>query len=345
MNQSNTIIISPSGNFYGSEQVLFDFLSETNNAYPVFVPQKGRLVKKLESQGKHKIFRFQNVKWLYLRIFFLLLARKVKVVYSNEGGHIKYLKALGRIFKNVKFVNHVRIVEDTQASRIKRLPPNVVLISISNYIRDLLNTVNTKNIRTIYDPYIPKSNNKEIIAPATGLLRVGIIGRVTLTKGLEEIISFCDFLEESKVDYIRIVLYGDLDEHSELVSIFVDKSRRYKYIRVSFKGFVDEKKDIYSSIDMVVHLSKTEPLGRIFFEALDYGRPIIGFNKGGIGEIATMLKIDDCMINDDRDWCSSLHTKITQVREMLPGYQRAKENYVKLFSASTYCKALEEIIL
>jgi len=39
----------------------------------------------------------------------------------------------------------------------------------------------------------------------------------------------------------------------------------------------------------VVHFNSNEPLGRIFFESLDYGIPFVGINSGGIGEIAASI--------------------------------------------------------
>lgn len=345
MNHSKTIIVSPSGNFYGSEQVLFDFLTETKMKYSVFVPAQGRLIQKLLSQKKHKILAFQSVKRLYLEIFFLLLSGKVKVVYCNEGGHIRYIRLLATIFKKARFINHIRIAEDTQASRISALPGNVTLVSISLFITEMLNKVKAKFIKTIYDPYISQNTNKQIKIPMGKDIRVGIIGRVTSTKGLDEMISFCDFLEQNGIDGISIYLSGDVEAHNTSVSMFVEKSKRYNHVKVLFRGFIEDKHELYSPIDIVVHFSKIEPLGRIFFEALDFGVPIIGFNRGGIGEIARMLFIEDCMINEELSWQQNLYEKVRHIRETIPKYQIAKDNYLRLFSASRYCKSLEDVIL
>lgn len=45
-------IISPSGKFYGSEQVLFDFLCTTQHKYVIYVPE-GTFYDKIKNQGVH----------------------------------------------------------------------------------------------------------------------------------------------------------------------------------------------------------------------------------------------------------------------------------------------------
>lgn len=344
MNHSKTIIVSPSGNFYGSEQVLFDFLTGTRIKYTVFVPAKGRLIQKLVSQNKHYILPFQSVKRLYGKIFFLLLAGKANAVYCNEGGHIKYLRMLAGIFKKAKFINHIRIAEDTDTSRIGTLPPNITIVSISSFITKMLDKVNQQFIKTIYDPYFPQSTNKQIKVPKENNFRIGIIGRVTNTKGLGEMISFCDFLEQKGIDVIGIHLAGDVEEDNAVVSMFVERSKNFNHVKVLFRGFIEDKKELYSSIDIVVHFSKVEPLGRIFFEALDFGVPFIGFNRGGIGEIARILELQNCMINDEMNWQQNLYQKILHIQDAIPKYEIAKANYLHRFSGSRYCKSLEDVI-
>jgi hypothetical protein len=88
-----------------------------------------------------------------------------------------------------------------------------------------------------------------------------------------------------------------------------------------------------------------EALGRIFFESLDYGIPFIGFKAGGIGEIATILHLRECMIDDSVNWKADLYSKILNIEQSLPKYQAAKESYEHYFSAPAYCKAVEEVII
>lgn len=54
---------------------------------------------------------------------------------------------------------------------------------------------------------------------------------------------------------------------------FVVKAGTYKNINCKFHGFVNDKKQIYQSIDVLLHFNKVEALGRIVMEALDFGIP------------------------------------------------------------------------
>ena len=345
MNYSDTIIISPSGNFYGSEQVLFDFLTHTNNAYRVYVPHHGRFVEKLVLQGKHKILPFANVKLLYVKIFLLLATGKVKNIYCNEGAHIRYTKVLARFFKRSRFINHLRIVEDTNSARIGRLPPNIALICISRYIAGFLPQYKPPVIETFYDPYISTGNVDHIRATDSNPLKAGIIGRISKTKGLANIEAFCDYLESNAANNLELHLIGDADKNNEEVSRLIEKSKGYQHVKVMFRGFIENKKDLYSSIDIVLHFSETEPLGRIFFEALDYGLPVIGFQAAGIGELAGELLIEDCMVSKKSGWQRDLLNKILNIKTSMSKYQAAKEILETRFSVAAYCRSLEEIIL
>jgi glycosyltransferase involved in cell wall biosynthesis len=347
MINSGTVIISPSGNFYGSEQVLYDFLLVSENEYTVYVPGKGRFIQRLRALRKHNVKVIgSNIKLFYIKMFWLLWLGRYKTIYVNEGAHVRYIKMLASFFKGKKFIVHIRITEDTQPSRIGALPKNVFLICISQYIRNLITDPAIKNIETIYDLYVlGKKAGIELSSEAdSNKIKVGIIGRVTNSKGLKEIITFCDFLEHSSVKNIELNFFGDVEKELPDVLTFLVKADKYKNTIVKFHGFQEDKDAIYSSIDLVIHLNKLEPLGRIFLESLDYGVPVIGFNEGGIGEMAKLLKLEDCMVNNDVNWPDNLYYKIIHIKEELNRYSAARKKMDAYFSATSYCKQVEAII-
>ena len=131
-----TIIISPSGGWYGSEQMLFGHLQHSHDSYKVYVRSGGKLSTELKQLNKHQIVAFSNLKLFYLKVFFLLLFSKVNSVYINEGGHINYVKILSKIFKKARFVVHIRLVEDCEKNRTVGLRSNVYLVCVSDFIRN-----------------------------------------------------------------------------------------------------------------------------------------------------------------------------------------------------------------
>ena len=347
MINSGTVIISPSGNFYGSEQVLYDFLLKSENEYTVYVPGNGRFIQRLRSLNKHNVKIIgSNIKLFYIKLFWLLCLGQYKSIYVNEGAHIRYIKMLASFFRQKKFTVHIRITEDTLPSRIGALPGNVILICISQYIRNLIKDPAIKNIETIYDLYVlGKRDGKGVNTNAeNNNVKVGVIGRVTNSKGLKEIVTFCDFLERTSVKNIEVNFFGDVEKELPDVLTFLEKASNYKNVSIKFHGFQESKDAIYSSIDLVVHLNKLEPLGRIFLESLDYGVPIIGFNEGGIGEMAKLLALEDCMVNSDANWPENLYYKIVHVKAAHNKYAEARKKMNVYFSATSYCEQVEAII-
>lgn len=55
--------------------------------------------------------------------------------------------------------------------------------------------------------------------------------------------------------------------------------------KVIFTGIIDDMSPIYAAMDMLVLASRAEGCGRVIFEAMATGRPVIGTNSGGTPEI------------------------------------------------------------
>lgn len=343
-------IISPSGKFYGSEQVLFDFLTETKHFYDVYV-LPGIFYELLSKQQRHVIHKFNSVKKLYLRLALLLLIGRFDSIYINEGGHIRYLNILAKLFSHKKFFAHIRLIEDTTKSRLQGTPANVTLIAVSDYIADAIKERNGLSVVTVYDLYRSSSHIAVMHKPLSDLsiISIGIVGRLTDTKGIEYIEEFCDYAEHYSQRQIIFHFFGNIDKQSEKVNIFVSKVNNYKIIKCSFHGFVDDKDAIYQRIDILLHFNQYESLGRIAFEALDYGIPFIGFNRGGIGEIASHLGLSEFMINpDNSDWSSQMLNNVFAVLETpaaLHNYECAKQKMQNVYSPQKYVSQIEQFFV
>jgi glycosyltransferase involved in cell wall biosynthesis len=271
------IIISPSGNLYGSENVLFDYLKNSSlNISKIFVPANSLFVAKLTESG-FKTLTFSNVKMLYFKIVLFLFFNKCKSVYCNEAGHIKYMSILAALFPKVKFIIHVRILEDSD--RIKKSQNNLILISISETIQKRMSIKG----KLIYDGY-DFGNLEGWKTPISNKLKVGIVGRVTKTKGIE---IFTNIFNELCGSNIEFHFFGDIDQDFSCTETFDNLK---KSTNIFFHGFVNDKNLIYKKIDLLLHLNKDEPLGRIFFESLDFGIPFVGIKSGGISEISDIIE-------------------------------------------------------
>src|ERR1700761_5710944 len=139
---SKILIISPSGNFYGRERVLFDYLGATGLEPEVAVPEGSLFGEKLHAAYPNldlRRFTGRGLARFYAGIWGGLMMRQFEQVYINEGGHVKYLLLLARSFPRKKFTIHIRIKEDADANRwIMEPGENVTVVGISKNIQQAL---------------------------------------------------------------------------------------------------------------------------------------------------------------------------------------------------------------
>ena len=84
--------------------------------------------------------------------------------------------------------------------------------------------------RTLYDIYQPISGYDGIrdIKLHNNVCRMGIIGRVTITKGLHDISRFCEYCEQHITSFqLEFHFYGGIDSHICEVASFVERANLY----------------------------------------------------------------------------------------------------------------------
>ena len=339
---NRTLIVSPSGSFYGSEQVLYSHLDHTKKSYTVFVPANSFFSEKLKQQHKHNVYNFSSVRLLYVKFFLKLLFCRYKTLYINEGGHIKYAKLIAKLLPFVNVVVHIRLVEDTTSSRLGKLPKNLKLISISSFIRELLLPEYT-SIK-IFDPLDVSNISKQRFKFNKQCIRIGIIGRVSLSKGLynyEKLFSYYFSLQDLK--NIQFIFFGELVDKEKEALEFFDKYSGPNFPQVEFKGFVKDQEKIFSSIDAVLHLNEKEPLGRIGLESWARGIPFVCFNAGGCKEINQTLEMERFSLPLDTNW----EVEVIDLISSLDNFSNTEQDTARLnlqsyFSIDRYVEQLEK---
>jgi glycosyltransferase involved in cell wall biosynthesis len=335
----SSIIISPSGNFYGSEQVLFDFLNASNKTYQVYVPNKSILEKKLRQEHKHIIKTFQSLPLLYFKLAIVLMFKRY-TLYVNEGGHVKYLKLLAKILPNRKFVLQIRLLSDTNCTRLKDLPSNIQILCVSKFIAN--NIPSKYNPLVLHDPFnLPEPLEKK----KRSKFNIGFIGRVTPTKGLKEASLLLKELEAKKTK-VNINFYGSVETEKTAVNQFISQCKSYQYIKVEFKGFIDNKEEIYRDLNLVIHLNKEEAFPRIALESWAYGVPLLGFDAGGLGEINRMLDLSEFLLKNNENWLLQIQKLIQVVKENYPASEISKAQNIisKQLDLTRFTSKLEELI-
>lgn len=348
---SQILIVSPSGKLYGSESVLFDYLTNSRLNPHVCVPSNSDLEKKLiEAGGNYKVktYNAAKVPAFYAKLFFLILLRRYKSVYINEAGHVKYILLLAKCFSHVRFTVHVRMIEDTAEYRWKmiknRFPKNLTIISISNYISKLLPFSN----RMVPDPFIFSDKHYDVCYDQGQSFNIGIIGRITLTKGIELLTLILDEITNRKAENIfKFHLYGELSD--DMPAAIVSKLKNSN--NVVIYGYVKGAENIYNNLHAVMHLSRVEALGRIFFESVNYELPFVGIKAAGIGEIADQYGYNELIVKSgsDREIAKDL---LDALIILVNNYGAYKDHIVKLkgkmaanMSVKNYSSMVDNILI
>jgi glycosyltransferase involved in cell wall biosynthesis len=340
MNRKN-IIISPSGQLYGSEYVLLDFLRGSAHQYKIYAPKNSTFFYKLEEEN-FDVKGFKSLPVLYIKLFFEMLIFK-KNLYVNEGGHISYVKILSKLLAKRKFVVSIRLLEDCD-NKLNTIPTNITLIPVSNYIQSKIRT--NGKVEVIYDPY--KLSNKIDYNKETNINRgkivIGIVGRISKSKGGGNLLSIINNLSPKDRGNFEFNFFGTYDSNSLWFINFKSQLDSLKNFNYNLIGFVNDKVEMYNSFDFLMHLNKEEPLGRILFEVIDFNTPFVIFNNGGIGELSTKLDLTKFSANNSLEYSNLMLDKLGDINNNCKQFLSAKKAIEENFSPLNYAKQIESFL-
>lgn len=103
---------------------------------------------------------------------------------------------------------------------------------------------------------------------------VGGVGRLAHSKGFDVLI---EAFKRARLPDARLVILGEGRERKRLEGLLTPA--------ISLPGFRNDVKDCYQAFDLFVSPSRSEPLGRVLFEALDAGAPVVAAAALGPSEI------------------------------------------------------------
>ncbi|MDD5529184.1 MAG: glycosyltransferase family 4 protein, partial [bacterium] len=114
-------------------------------------------------------------------------------------------------------------------------------------------------------------NEKELI--------VGVVGRLTLQKGIDK---FIEVVKKIDVPDIKFIIVGKGELENELKTLVKNMNLQDKII---FTGQRQDIPDILSIYDIFLSTSNWEPFGITIIEAMAVGLPVVAFAVDGIKEI------------------------------------------------------------
>lgn len=154
--------------------------------------------------------------------------------------------------------------------------------------------------------------------PATGWLRqwdqahpqlvdrrvLTLPGRLTRLKGHRDFIDLIAALK-ARGEAVHGLIVGGEDPRRKAYAKELHAHVRARGLDagdISFTGHRNDLRDIFAVSDLVLSLStKPESFGRTVLEALSLGRPVVGYDHGGVGEVLTRVYPAGCVPLGDPD--------------------------------------------
>jgi glycosyltransferase involved in cell wall biosynthesis len=124
-------------------------------------------------------------------------------------------------------------------------------------------------------------------SPREGLVRIGLIGRISPWKGQNIFLRAAALVHQNfpnaRFFIVGSAMFGEAEYDREVRSL--TESLGISGV-VTFTGFRSDVQNVIADMDLIVHASITgEPFGQVIIEGMAAGKPVIATNGGGVPEI------------------------------------------------------------
>lgn len=303
---SRALILEPSGNLWGSERVLLDFLCAATQFpwrigvccppnSPILTPL-GELPVEVFPTFRANLHLQGRTQRLLATLALLRTARHFRpdLIYVNQAGATRIALAVGYLL-SIPVITHVRLVEDVDyvlslGARPQNLPK---IVCISRYIRRLFpdeKNVSPEQLEMLYDPYTFQSSAQRIVASGLEregeLISWGYVGRLEYQKRPDILLEAMGVLKEQGV-LTRGFFMGVAREDDAFSSQLQELCTKLGLGSiVTWAGF---QTDVFSQLSRCIALVcpfEKEALGRVVFEAWDASvLPVAWAGSGGPAEV------------------------------------------------------------
>jgi len=146
-------------------------------------------------------------------------------------------------------------------------------------------------------------------------------GRITRLKGHHDFITLIGALKQRGLAVHGLVVGGEDSRRTA----YADELRA-RVVKegleddISFIGHRKDVREIYAVSDLVLSLStRPESFGRTVLEALSLGRPVVGYDHGGVGEVLGEVYPDGCVALGD---ATALYERVIEFLDHPPAVPR-----------------------
>jgi len=128
-------------------------------------------------------------------------------------------------------------------------------------------------------------------------------GRLTRLKGHHDFIDMIESLSKVRGDIVGLIVGGEDPKRVDYANELYKRVERLGLSdKIIFTGARTDIREIFSISAIVYSLSnKPESFGRTVLEALRLGRPVVGYDHGGVGEILQQIYPTGAVTLKDQD--------------------------------------------
>ena len=179
---------------------------------------------------------------------------KAKWIVSIHGKYDTYLEG-NILFDQIRKLSMPLLVNIWNNSNQK--------ICISEEVKNWLSTYKIKSNISVVNYWINKAK-LENIEENKECINIGFMGRVNKNKGIEDLL---DVYENLNKDRYNLFIAGSCED-----TYLKKLNERFDLKNVTFLGYVSNKEEFFSNIDIFVFPSYSEGLGLVLLESMSYSK-------------------------------------------------------------------------
>jgi len=295
------------GRFAGAENSLLHLATHLDKSLftPLFIcPGDGEFPRRLRDRGiaviPHEFGANRQLILLFKSLFFLLtIIRREGIALLHANGPQTNIPAgiAGRMM-GVPVVWHARNCLREGMIDIDRLtgflPQRIICNSDAVRGRFIGSALGEKSLTILnsislsdYDPGLSGRIVKEAWKIPAKARVVGMIGRLGYEKGHQTLLEAIKFLGDRFPDLWVLMVGGHVFDDDQWIPARLREAAANLGLsdRVVFTGHQDNVVPFYAALDIFVLATDREACGRVLFEAMAMGKPVIGTDNGGTPEI------------------------------------------------------------
>jgi len=295
------------GRFAGAENSLLHLAAHLDKSLftPLFIcPGDGEFPRRLRERGitviQHEFGANRQLLRLVKSLFFLhsvLRREDISLLHANGPQTNIPAGIVGRM-RGVPVVWHARNCLREGMIDIDRLtgflPQRMICNSEAVRSRFIDSSLKEKSVTILnsislsdYDLGLSGENVREAWEIPIKAKVVGMIGRLGYEKGHQTLLEAMKILINRFPDLWLLIVGGHVFDDDKRIPEYLREAAAKLGLsdRVVFTGHQDNVLPFYAALDISVLATDREACGRVLFEAMAMGKPVIGTDNGGTPEI------------------------------------------------------------